>query len=466
MKITFHGAARTVTGSKHLISLKRGKRILLDCGLFQGIGALADEWNRHFGFDPASVDYLILSHAHIDHSGLVPLLVKEGFKGPIFCTPATLDLCSIMLEDSAHIQESDTRFINERRKRQGKSLLKPLYSIDDARNALEQFVEVPYNQEYEIEPGLRFMFTDAGHILGSAVVNLQVDEDHYTKKICFTGDIGRPEPAIISGFAPFPQCDILICESTYGDRTHSDRTASLERLLQIVVETCVLKKGKLIIPAFSVGRTQEIVYALDRLEHEGRLPHIDVFVDSPLSTNATEIMRSNADVFNDEVKEYMLRDADPFGFNKLTYIRDVEQSKALNHRKEPCIIISASGMAEAGRIKHHLANSIGNADNTILIVGHCEPESLGGRLASGEKEVRIFGDNYLVKALVETLGSFSAHGDVEEMMRFMECIDIKKVKKTFLVHGEYDTQLRFMVRLQQEGFRHVEIPEKGSSFEL
>lgn len=466
MKISFFGAARTVTGSKHLLSLKRGKRLLLDCGMFQGLGPEADEWNRHFGFDPQSIDYLILSHAHIDHSGLIPLLVKEGFRGPIFCTPATLELCAIMLEDSAHIQESDTRFINERRRRQGKSTLKPIYDTDDVREAMKQFVEVPYNQEYEIEKGLRFTFTDAGHILGSAVVNLQVDEDHYTKKICFTGDIGRPAPAIIRGFEPFPQCDVLICESTYGDRSHSDRKESLDRLLQIVVETCVMKGGKLIIPAFSVGRTQEIVFALDQLEHEGRLPHIDVFVDSPLSTNATEIMRSNADVFNDEVKEYMLRDADPFGFNKLTYIRDVEQSKALNHRKEPCIIISASGMAEAGRIKHHLANSIGNADNTILIVGHCEPESLGGRLASGEKEVRIFGDNYLVKALVETLGSFSAHGDVEEMLDFLSCIDAKKVKKTFLVHGEFETQLRYMIRLQEAGFRNIEIPEKGSSFEL
>lgn len=466
MKISFFGAARTVTGSKHLLSLKRGKRILLDCGMFQGVGAEADEWNRHFGFDPQTVDYLILSHAHIDHSGLIPLLVKEGFRGPIFCTPATLELCAIMLEDSAHIQESDTRFINERRRRQGKSTLKPIYDIDDAREAMKQFVEVPYNQEYEIEEGLRFTFTDAGHILGSAVVNLQVDEDHYTKKICFTGDIGRPTPAIIRGFEPFPQCDVLICESTYGDRSHSDRHESLERLLQIVVETCVMKGGKLIIPAFSVGRTQEIVYALDQLEHEGRLPHIDVFVDSPLSTNATEIMRNNSDVFNDAVKEYMLHDADPFGFNKLTYIRDVEQSKALNHRKEPCIIISASGMAEAGRIKHHLANSLGNPDNTILIVGHCEPQSLGGRLVAGEQQVRIFGETHIVKALVETLGSFSAHGDVQEMLDFLSCIDAHKVKKTFLVHGEFETQLRYMIRLQEAGFRNIEIPEKGSSFEL
>lgn len=467
MKISFHGAARTVTGSKHLLSLRSGRRILLDCGMFQGVGPDADDWNRHFGFDPSTVDYLILSHAHIDHSGLIPLLVKQGFTGPIFCTPATLDLCTIMLEDSAHIQESDARFINIRRRKQGKPPLKPLYTVDEAREAIKQFVGVSYHQTYEIEPGLRFTFTDAGHILGSAVVNIEVDEDgYYTRRICFTGDIGRTHPAIIRDPEPFPQCDVLITESTYGDRIHANRSESFDRLLQIVVETCVMKGGKLIIPAFSVGRTQEIVYALDRLEHEGRLPKIDVFVDSPLSTNATEIMRDNSDCFNDEVLAYMEHDADPFGFNKLTYIRDVEKSKALNHRKEPCIIISASGMAEAGRIKHHLANSISNPDNTILMVGHCEPESLGGRLTAGEKEVRIFGETYQVKAHVEVLGSFSAHGDVDEMLQFFACIDPHKVKKTFIVHGDYETQLRFMVRLQEQGFRNIEIPEKGSSFEL
>jgi metallo-beta-lactamase family protein len=467
MKISFHGAARTVTGSKHLITLKKGKRILLDCGMFQGMGLDTDELNRHFGFDPSTVDYLVLSHAHIDHSGLIPLLVKQGFQGPIFCTPATFDLCSIMLEDSAHIQESDTRFINERRKRQGKPMLKPLYTAEDVQLALKQFEPVPYHHSKTIENGIELLFTDAGHILGSAVVNLRIEEDHHVKTLCFTGDLGRANPTIIRDPEPFPQCEYLITESTYGDRTHKNRSESLEDLLRIVVETCVLKKGKLIIPAFSVGRTQEIVYALDRLEADGRLPHhIDVFVDSPLSTNATEIMRNNSDCFNEEVLEYMESNEDPFGFNKLTYIREVEQSKRLNSHKEPCIIISASGMAEAGRIKHHIANNINNPDNTILIVGHCEAGSLGARLASGDKEVRIFGESHSVRAQVEVLGSFSAHGDVEEMVSVLKCQNIPKVKKVFIVHGEYDTQLRFLIRLQQEGFKSVEIPEKGSTFEL
>ncbi len=466
MKLSFHGAARTVTGSKHLLTLKQGKRILLDCGMFQGMGLETDELNRHFGFDPATVDYLVLSHAHIDHSGLIPVLVKQGFSGKIYCTPATFDLCCIMLEDSAHIQESDARFINERRKRQGKPPLKPLYTLPDVTVALRQFEPVPYGEWISIEDSIKLLFTDAGHILGSAVVNLRIEEDFHTKSICYTGDLGRAQPQIIRPAEPFPQCEYLITESTYGDRKHADRSESLDQLLRIVIETCVMKKGKLIIPAFSVGRTQEIVYALDRLEHEGRLPHIPVFVDSPLSTNATEIMRNNPDCFNDEIRSYMERDPDPFGFNKLTYIREAQESKQLNHLKEPCIIISASGMAEAGRIKHHLANNIGSEDNTVMIVGHCESGSLGAKLAEGEKEVRIFGEMHSVRAHVEVLGSFSAHGDVDEMIDILKCQNPTKVKKVFLVHGDYDVQLRYMIRLQREGFRHVEIPEKGSSFEV
>ena len=466
MKLSFHGAARTVTGSKHLLTLKQGKRILLDCGMFQGMGLETDELNRHFGFDPATVDYLILSHAHIDHSGLIPVLVKQGFGGKIYCTPSTFDLCCIMLEDSAHIQESDARFINERRKRQGKPPLKPLYTLPDVTVALRQFEPVPYGEWLSIEDSIKLLFTDAGHILGSAVVNLRIEEDFHTKSICYTGDLGRAQPQIIRPAEPFPQCEYLITESTYGDRKHADRTESLDQLLRIVIETCVMKKGKLIIPAFSVGRTQEIVYALDRLEHEGRLPRIPVFVDSPLSTNATEIMRNNPDCFNDEIRSYMERDPDPFGFNKLTYIREAQESKQLNHLKEPCIIISASGMAEAGRIKHHLANNIGSEDNTVMIVGHCESGSLGAKLAEGEKEVRIFGEMHSVRAHVEVLGSFSAHGDVDEMIDILKCQNPSKVKKVFIVHGDYDVQLRYMIRLQREGFRHVEIPEKGSSFEI
>jgi metallo-beta-lactamase family protein len=466
MNISFFGAARTVTGSKHLISFGKGKHVLLDCGMFQGHGQDSDEWNRHFGFDPASINYLILSHAHIDHSGLIPKLVKDGFKGPIYCTSATKDLCSIMLEDSARIQESDVRFINKRRVAQGKEQLKPLYSVDDAKVCLKQFVPVDYNEEIEIAEDLKLKFTDAGHILGSAVVNLQVFEDHYWHKIAFTGDLGRLSPKIIRSPQAFPQCDILIAESTYGDRLHTEDSQTLEELLTLVVETCVIKRGKLIIPAFSVGRTQEIVYALDTLENQGRLPRIKVFVDSPLSTNATEIIRNHPECFNDSVLEYMQNDPDPFGFNKLTYLREAEQSKKLNALKEPCIIISASGMAEAGRIKHHIANNVSNPDNTILIVGHCEAESLGARLARGDDEVRIFGELHAVKATVEVMGAFSAHGDYEEMLHVLSCQNAEKVKRVFVVHGELASQQAYQIKLIQAGFKHVDIPVKGETFTI
>lgn len=466
MQLTFYGAARTVTGSKHLLTLKKGKRILLDCGMFQGLGDEGHLLNRTWDFDPSTVDILVLSHAHIDHCGLIPAFVKQGFTGPVYCTPPTKDLCDIMLRDSAHIQESDVRYVNSRRAKQGKEPYEPLYTLDDVLACLPLFKEIPYNQDFHIDEDVVLRFTDAGHILGSAIVNLRVTEDHYEKRIAFTGDIGRLNPAIIKGPQPFLPCDVLITESTYGDRLHESGEGSLEQLYRVVVETCVNKGGKLIIPAFSVGRTQEIVFALDRLENEGRLPHINVFVDSPLSTNATEIMRAHSDCFNDTVRAYMESDPDPFGFSRLHYIRDVEASKRINQLKEPCIIISASGMAEAGRVKHHIANNIENPLNTILIVGHCEPESLGGKLVAGEKEVRIFGEIYQVKASVEELTSFSAHGDYREMLEVLSCQRAETVKKVFVVHGEYPTQLLFKEKLKKAGFRHVEIPERRQTFQL
>jgi len=465
MRITFHGAARTVTGSKHLIHFNN-KQVLLDCGLFQGNGTDSALQNRHFGFDPRQVDYLILSHAHIDHSGLIPAFVQQGFKGPIYCTPATKDLCEIMLTDSAHIQETDIRFLNKRRVKQGKEPLKPIYTAEDVEKALQLFVELPYNEAHDIDEDLQLMFTDAGHILGSAVVNLKITENGQQRRIAFTGDLGRLQPRIIRGPQPFPQCDYLITESTYGDKTHGEDVHSLDELLRIVHETCVIKRGKLIIPAFSVGRTQEIVYALDRLNTDGKLPSIQVIVDSPLSTNATSIMRRHPECFNDSLLEYMKTDPDPFGFSKLRYIREAEESKKLNSMHEPCIIISASGMAEAGRIKHHIANSIDNPNNTILIVGHCEEGSLGARLARGDEELRIFGEIHYRKAEVEVMGSFSAHGDYREMLEVLGCQNAHQVKTTFLVHGDYDTQLIWEEKLQKAGFKHCIIPEKGQEIEL
>lgn len=463
MKIQFHGAARNVTGSKHLIEFGK-RRILLDCGLFQGHGKETDILNRQFGFAPESIDAIILSHAHIDHSGLIPALVAQGFKGLIYCTAATKDLCTIMLHDSAHIQQYDTKFLNKKRVKHGKKPLKPLYDEEDVNKSLSLFRIVNYNEEFQVFSDLSIYLTDAGHILGSAIVSLTIEENSKIFKLAFTGDIGRQNPRIIRKPQPFPQCDILITESTYGDKLHDEDEQSLDELLRIVYETCVLKRGKLIIPAFSVGRTQQIVYALDRLHTLGKLPHIPVYVDSPLSTNATEIMRDHDECFNQSVKDYMKQDPNPFGFNKLKYIRDVNESKALNNSEEPCIIISSSGMAEAGRVKHHIKNNIEKTSTTILIVGHCEEHSLGAKLARKEKEFRIFGENFTRKASVEVLGSFSAHGDYLEMIAALSCQDYSKIQSTFLVHGDYPTQLIWAKRLEEQGFKNIIIPEKGSEY--
>ncbi len=466
MQIQFFGAARTVTGSKHLLTTVDGKKILLDCGLFQGKGSETDDLNRNFGFEPTSIDYLILSHAHIDHSGNIPRLVKEGFSGKIICTPATNDLCKIMLLDSAHIQENDIKYINKRRIKRGEEALKPLYSVSDVQKALDLFESVEYNQTYQVFDGFNVTFTDSGHILGSAAVNIEFVENDKIKKLCFTGDIGRYNGSILKDPQPFTQADYIISESTYGDRLHSDKALSEKQLFDVVYHTCITKKGKLIIPAFSVGRTQEIVFALDAMENKKMLPKIKVYVDSPLSVNATNIMKAHPECFNEDILNYMKKDSNPFGFGNLIYIQDVQDSKMLNELDEPCIIISASGMVEAGRIKHHVANNIANPNNTILIVGYAEPNSLGGKLRNGDKHVRIFGEDYEVKADIRIMDSYSAHGDYKEMIQYLSCQNAKEVKKLFLVHGEYETQIAYKEKLEEVGFKKIEIPAQGSAFEI
>lgn len=465
MQIQFLGAARTVTGSKHLITAN-GKKILLDCGFFQGQGKDTDTLNRTFSFTPADIDYLILSHAHIDHSGNIPNLVKQGFTGPIICTPATADLCKVMLVDSAHIQEADLRFVNKRRLKRGEPPLKPLYNVNDAENCLAQLVKVQYEEKYTVCEGVTVSFTDSGHILGSAAVNLEITENGAVKKLCFTGDIGRYNGSILKDPQPFPQADYIIAESTYGDRLHSDATYSEQQLFNIVYDTCVVKKGKLIVPAFSLGRTQELVFALDQMATKKMLPRINVYVDSPLSINATYIMRDHPECFNRNILEYMKTDPNPFGFSNLIYIQDVQDSKHLNELAEPCIIISASGMAEAGRIKHHLANNITNPNNTVLLVGYAEPQSLAGRLRAGSKLVRIFGTEYPVNAAVQIMDAYSAHGDYKEMIEYLDCQDTKKVKHIFLVHGEYEVQQKYRERLMAAGFKKISIPAQDDIVNL
>jgi len=466
MKISFLGAARTVTGSKHLLTTKSDVKILLDCGLFQGKGVDSETKNRHFGLDPSSIDYLILSHAHIDHSGNIPNLVKQGFKGPIICTKATADLCRIMLTDSAHIQENDVKYINKRKSKKGEPLIKALYSLEDVEIALEQLVPIRYNESYKFCEEATLTFTDAGHILGSAAVNIEYLEDGILKHICYTGDIGRYNGSILRDPQIFPQAATIIAESTYGDRLHTDINMSEQQLFNVVYNTILEKKGKLIIPAFSLGRTQELVYALDQMETKKMLPKIKVYVDSPLSINATEIMRQNPECFNEEILKYMEKDPNPFGFGNLIYIRDAEDSKKLNDLEEPCIIISASGMIEAGRIKHHIANNISDEKNTILMVGYAEPNSIGGRIRGGAKTIKIFGEEHEIKANVVIMDSYSAHGDYDEMIKYLNCQNKNLVKDLFLVHGEYETQLKYKKKLIENGFKKITIPEQGEEFEI
>ncbi|MFN8428972.1 MAG: MBL fold metallo-hydrolase [Spirosomataceae bacterium] len=464
MKVQFYGAAQRVTGSKHLITTKKGTKILLDCGMFQGINT--SELNLKFGFNPKEIDYLLLSHAHIDHSGLIPRLVKLGFTGQIFCTEATKSLCQIMLLDSARIQERDLERVNKRRKKRGEETLELLYEEEDVEKAMSLFQEIHLNKPFYLEEGIKVEYYNAGHILGSAGIMIDFEEDHHTKKLYFTGDIGRPNDKILSSPAEFPQADYIICESTYGNRLHEPEVDMKAHLLEIVHNTCVKKRGKLIIPAFAVDRTQELVYALDQLENEGKLPHIPVYVDSPLAVQATMVMKRHREDFNPEILKYIERDGDAFGFNNLHYITDVNDSKALNNYDKPCIIISASGMAEAGRIKHHIANNVENARNTILMVGYCSPNSLGQQLKSGEPIVKIFGEEKFVKAEIAIMDSFSAHADYTEMIGLLKCQDPQKVKKLFLVHGEIETQTEFKKKLEVEGFKNVVIPAQGEWIEL
>ncbi|AUD02400.1 MBL fold metallo-hydrolase [Spirosoma pollinicola] len=457
MTIQFFGAARTVTGSKHLITTVGGKQILLDCGLFQGIET--DELNQQFGFDPAQVDYMVLSHAHIDHTGLIPRLVRQGFAGPIYTTSSTIDLCEVMLLDSARIQEHDLERVNKRRVRRGQPELDVLYDEKDVQQALDQMQAVDYNKPFVICDEVTGLLTDAGHLLGSASVSLTIREGAQEKHLFFSGDIGRPDDKILRSPQPFPQADYIICESTYGDRLHEAEPDMKAHLLRIVQQTCVEGKGKLIIPAFAVDRTQELIYALDQLSSEGRLPRLPVYIDSPMSVKATDVMRDHEEDFNPDILAYIKKDGDAFQFPNLHYITDVEQSKAINDMKEPCIIIAPSGMAEAGRIKHHIKNNISKPNTTILLVGYASPSSLGGALKRGDKEVTIFGERYPVIAQVAIMDSFSAHADYREMLQVLSCQEASRIKTVFLVHGDYDKQLIWKDHLQAAGFKHIEIPE-------
>ena len=457
MTITFHGAARNVTGSKHLIRLNSGTQILLDCGMFQGFDE-ADEFNEHFGFRPDTIDYLVLSHAHIDHCGLIPRMVAEGFKGPVYATAPTMDLAKVLLADSAGIQEQDAEYQNSMRKKKGQPLVQPLYTEQHVIETMRLFRIVEYNTDIEIDPRITLRFTDAGHILGSAAVHLKILEDGKFQQISFSGDVGRYGDLLLRNPQTFPQADYILLESTYGDSLHANLEPIEGQLREIIEETCIRKGGKLIIPAFSVGRTQELLYALNALELKGVLPDLPYYVDSPLSKKATEILKGHPDEYNKDVQKVMKKDDDVFHFEGLRFIESVQESKALNEDPRPCVIISSSGMAEAGRVKHHIKNNLGNEKNTILMVGYSEPTSLAGRLLAGNNVVRIFGDEYDVRAEIKEIKSMSAHGDYEDLLNFLSCQDKEKIKRIYLVHGEYQTQTKFKEILEVAGYQDIRIP--------
>ena len=475
MKIQFLGATREVTGSKHLITTDSGHTILLDCGMYQGKGIETDAANRDLGFDPAKLDCIVLSHAHIDHSGLIPYVVKMGFKGDIYCTPATRDLCALMLADTAFIQEQDVRTYNKKidkqhpHKEKGKKyFIEPLYNQNDVNRAMKLFVTYGYDRRFRLFDDVLLTFTNSGHMLGGAICSLEVYEESRWKRLTYTGDIGRKHCHILPPPQLFPQCDYLICESTYGDRLHDEQLVTEEQLLGVVDDTCVYRKGQLLIPSFSVGRTQEIVYVLNQLYNDGRLPQIPVYVDSPMSTNATQIFRMYPDELSEEVQDTLRFDPDPFGFNTLRYITDIRESKALNHKDEPCIIISASGMLEAGRIKHHVANHISDPRCTILIVGYCEPTTLGARIQQpGLQWISIFGQDRKIKAQITKIEGFSGHGDYQEMIDYLtRSLAVDQVKRVFVVHGEETAAETYKTHLEEAGFKCVEVPQKGQMIEL
>jgi metallo-beta-lactamase family protein len=465
MKIAFHGAARAVTGSKHLITLNNETQILLDCGLFQGMGDITEGLNESFGFDPAKVTYMVLSHAHIDHCGLLPKLVSEGFNGPIYCTPATRDLARILLLDSAKIQMQDAEYANRKIKRVEDQEM-PLYTDKDVNKTLSLFKTVSYDQDFEIDPNITLRFTDAGHIVGSAAVHLKITEDGKVTHITFSGDVGRYGDLLLKSPQTFPQADYIIMESTYGDSLHVDLEPIENMLLQIIKNTCEVKKGKVIIPAFSVGRTQELLYALNGLELKNQLPDVRYYVDSPLSLEATQVLKDHPEVYNNGVKEVFKVDHDIFDFRGLKFIESVEESKALNSDDRPCVIISSSGMAEGGRVRHHIRNNIIDRKNTILMVGYATANSLAGRLIAGQKRVWLFGQEYDVQAEVRSIKSMSAHGDYEDLLQFLSVQDPSKVKQLFLVHGEYEVQQKFAQRIINNGFKNVNIPEYHQEFQL
>ena len=465
MRIKFFGAARTVTGSMHLFEFGQ-KKILLDCGLYQGRRKESNTRNRNFPFEPAELDAVILSHAHIDHSGNLPNLVKQGYKGPIYTTHATAHLDNIMLLDSGYIHEKDAEYLNKRLKKQGKPLIEPLYTKEDAARVAPLFHCVNYEEIFEPVPGIKAHLVDAGHILGSASVVLDVIDGENSKRLWFSGDIGRPGLLLIQDPVLPQDTDYLIMESTYGDTKKRGSEAAFLELKEVVQKT-IQRKGRVIIPAFAVGRTQELVFGLHKMMEDGDIPEIPVFVDSPLAIRVSQVFREHPECFDEETRKFIADDKHQaaLGFDRLKYTLSVEESKAINFTDPPYVVISASGMAETGRILHHLKNHIEDSRNTILIVSWQAPHTLGRRLADQEKEIKIFGKKYIRRAEVVTINGFSAHAGQDGLLAYANATK-DTLKKVFLVHGEPRGAEPLMEKLQERGIPEVIYPESGAVFEL
>jgi metallo-beta-lactamase family protein len=464
MKLTFHGAAQEVTGSAHVLTVN-GKNVLLDCGLYQGKRKEAFEKNRKFPYDPATLDAVILSHAHMDHSGNLPTLVKKGYRGKIWCTDATADLCQIMFRDCAHIQELDVEYVNKKRAKQGQNLFEPLYTLADADEAAKHLSPVQYSQAFSPVEGLEVSFHDAGHIIGSAFTAIDARENGTRARIMFTGDIGRKDIPILQDPVPVRDIDYLITESTYGDRLHPP-AQDVEAKMATLVNTICRTKGKIVIPSFSIGRTQHLVYVLNKLHSEGRIGSVPVYVDSPLSSAATDVYSKHEECWDQDAKHFLLNEGRPFSFQGLHYTESIEESKRLNDMSGPMIIISASGMAEAGRILHHLKNTISFPQNVILIVGYMAENTLGRRIADKARTVKIFGDEYPRKAQVEVIGALSAHADKNEMIDYFEKCGPESIKHAFCVHGDPEVFPVFEAALKGIGMQSLSAPKPGDSFEL
>lgn len=465
MQISFHGAARTVTGSRHLIRIN-GNHLLLDCGLYQGRRKETYKRNLEFPFNPREVDAVILSHAHIDHSGNIPNMVRQGYDGPIYATYPTKHLTDIMMRDSGHIQESDVQFLNKKRERQGKPLVKPLYTVEDAMRAAWQLVGVEYNQAFEPLPGVKAELVEAGHILGSAGVILELKENGQKVRLMFSGDIGRFDLPLLRNPVLPDDVDYLIMECTYGDKSHAPPDQAYEELQHIVQKT-INRNGKIIIPSFAVGRTQTLVFYLHQMIDKGDIPRLPVFVDSPLAINITDIFRQHSECFDAETLAFMSQDphGTAFGFDLLKYTRSVEESKAINKYEGPVVIISASGMAETGRILHHLRNNIDNPKNTVLITSWMAPHTLGRRLLEGDKTVKIFGEKHSVQAEVVSLDGMSAHAGQSALVDYATAVK-GRVKQVFLVHGEDKPAEMLMEKLSDAGMDDVHFPEMGQEYQL